>query len=56
MTQKKNNKLSPMIKDIFNILRSDKKGFYLLIIFGLILSLLEVASVGVFFAYFVIFF
>lgn len=48
MTQKKNNKLSPMIKDIFNILRSDKKGFYLLIIFGLILSLLEVASVGVF--------
>jgi ABC-type bacteriocin/lantibiotic exporter with double-glycine peptidase domain len=48
MTQKKDNKLSPMIKDIFNILRSDKKGFYLLIIFGLVLSLLEVASVGVF--------
>lgn len=44
----KNNNLSLLIKDIFNILKSDKKGFYLLIFFGLVLSLLEVASVGVF--------
>jgi ABC-type bacteriocin/lantibiotic exporter with double-glycine peptidase domain len=45
-----------LLAEIFKILKSDKKGFYLLVSFGLILVILEVVSIGVFVPILVFFF
>ena len=45
-----------LLAEVFKILKSDKQGFYLLLSFGLLLVILEVASIGVFVPVLIFFF
>ena len=45
-----------LLVEVFKILKSDKQGFYLLVSFGLLLVILEIASIGVFVPILIFFF